>query len=491
MNLDAPYAALAPLPRTLWRGAVVTACGQPAARIAHLGRWRERLMCGELPETDAHFGDPPAVLALRNEVAALELPTLARGSAAVAEQVLRTLCWHLDRLIDRPAAQSRSEAIDAMRAAFRAQWQSERADWEALLALLQGFGDTSQLGCEAVAGLLRARPWRAAAELAAVLQARPALQTLVAQLGRRDDRDKHAQADVATLQRGAARGGLAPVRTRLPGAPGELLGLTLGGTLERMTPAEAQLLRHRVGRKLWRARWAEARLAHYDSAAEVIDWRWDPRAPPRPAAPEARAERGPILVALDTSASMRGAPETIAKAVVLAVMRAAHAEGRGCKLLAFGAEGELLEHDLGLDAAGLAALLGLLAQSFDGGTDVQTPIERAIALVRQARWAGADLLIASDGEFGCTPAALTALDAAQHEQGLRVHGLLLGDRETLGLMQVADHIHWVRDWREPMPRADARAAFSPVHSKRLTALFFPNAMDARAQRHTAAPPPGE
>jgi uncharacterized protein with von Willebrand factor type A (vWA) domain len=119
---------------------------------------------------------------------------------------------------------------------------------------------------------------------------------------------------------------------------------------------------------------------------------------------------------------------------------------------------------------------------------VQAPIERAIALVRQAQWAGADLLIASDGEFGCTPQALAALDAAKGEQGLRVHGLLLGDRETLGLMQVADHIHWVRDWRDAVPKADGRASFSPVHSKSLTALFFPNAMDARAQRHAVKRP---
>jgi VWA domain containing CoxE-like protein len=482
VNLDAPYDGLARLPRALWRGAVVTAAGRPASRVAHLAVWRAQLMQGELPGAAEHFDDPEAVLALRQEVAALDLPRLSQKSAAGAEQVLRTMCWHLDSLIDRPADQPRAEAIRAMVQSFRLQWQHERADWEALLALLQGFGDTSQLGCEAVAGWLRARPWEQAAKLAAVLQSRPALQALVNQLGRREEPGRDAAR--AVQPQGPAQGDLIPVRTTLPGAPGELLGLTLGGHLERMTPAEAQLLRHPAGRKLWRARWAEARLAHYDSAAEVIDWRADPAALPRSASPEPRAQRGPILIALDTSASMRGSPETIAKATVLAVMQAAHAQQRACKLLAFGAAGELVEHELALDADGLAALLGLIAQSFDGGTDVQAPIERAIALVRQAQWADADLLIASDGEFGCTPQALGALDMAKAEQGLRVHGLLLGDRETLGLMQVADHIHWVRDWREAVPRGDGRASFSPVHSKSLTALFFPNAMDARAQRHT-------
>ncbi len=126
-------------------------------------------------------------------------------------------------------------------------------------------------------------------------------------------------------------------------------GLTFGDRLERMLASEAQQLRHPVLRKLWRARRAEARLLHYESEAELIDWRPDPGAPPRersaPPVPEA-LERGPIIVALDTSGSMRGAPETIAKAIVLEALRTAEREHRGCKLIAFGAAGELVECDL-------------------------------------------------------------------------------------------------------------------------------------------------
>ena len=280
------------------------------------------------------------------------------------------------------------------------------------------------------------------------------------------------------------RHAMKPVRTTLPGAPGELRGLTFGDRLERMLPSEAQQLRHPVLRKLWRARRAEARLLHYDSAAELIDWRPDPHAPPRersaPPVPEP-LQRGPLILALDTSGSMRGAPEAIAKAIVLEALRTAQRERRGCKLIAFGAAGELIERDLALTGAGLAALLDVIGQGFDGGTDVQAPIERAIDCVREQRWASADLLIASDGEFGCTPATLAALDEARALLGLRVHGVLIGDRETLGLLNVADQIHWVRDWRREQP--GAAAAFSPVHSQSLTALYFPGALDARTQHH--------
>ena len=129
-----------------------------------------------------------------------------------------------------------------------------------------------------------------------------------------------------------------------------------------------------------------------------------------------------------------------------------------------------------------------MGQGFDGGTDLQGPISRAIERVQQARWASADLLIVSDGEFGCTADTLDRLDAARAQLGLRVQGVLVGDRETLGLMEVADHIFWVRDWRRHDPDGDkagsqAAAGFSPVHSKSLTALYFPGALSERAARH--------
>jgi uncharacterized protein with von Willebrand factor type A (vWA) domain len=189
-----------------------------------------------------------------------------------------------------------------------------------------------------------------------------------------------------------------------------------------------------------------------------------------------------MLVCLDTSGSMRGAPENVAKACVLQALRSAHASGRACRLLAFGGAGELLEQELALTPLGLDNLLSLMDQSFDGGTDVQTPLERAVALVQEGTYALADILIVSDGEFGVTPATLEALRGSKKSLGLRVHGILIGDRETIGLLEVCDQIHWVRAWRRyATASGDAYAdGFSPVHSRSLTAMYFPNAIRREA-----------
>ncbi len=498
---DAPYHQLATLPRTLWLPALISHTGaaaqadHSAQRLADVQRWRSALAQGQLPPADADFGDPQACAALRSVVGALNLPATTRSADAMAEQVLRTLLWHLDRLIDLQPALGRDDAIAQTTQEFSATWQLLQGDWAAAQALLQGLGEHGEMRWDVQAGQLQRREWQTAQQLSETLKTLPALVALIRRLGRA----QRAAQPLALPPHPAPappphHAGQRAVETRLPGMPGELLGIRQSDRIDAMLGSEAVMLLHPVLKKLWRARRAEGRLLTYDSQAVWQDWLPDPGAPPRQTSkpPHTQAlERGPIIVCIDTSGSMRGAPETLAKAVVLQAVRTAHAERRGCLLIAFGGPGEIIERELVHSRDGLAALLDVLGQAFDGGTDLQGPIEHAIHKVQRARWASADLLIVSDGEFGCTAATLARLDAARAQQGLRVQGVLVGDRETMGLMEVADDIFWVRDWRRfsaqvgPQAGAQARAsaAFSPVHSKSLTALYFPNALSDRAARH--------
>ena len=510
--LEQPFQQLAALPRTLWLPALVCRTGTgdsdtSAQRLADVQRWRDALTRGALPADDAHFGDPVALAPLRAAAGSLGLAALCRGTDALAEQLLRTLLWHLDRLIDLQPRLGRDAAIAQITAEFTSAWTALKGDWDQVLALLQGLGDLGALRWDELRGQLSRREWQAAQRISDTLARLPELAALIRRLGRAERAAQPQALPPRSTDSAAPRPlGLKAVETRLPGAPGALRGIRLSDRIEAMLGSEAAMLLHPVLHKLWRARRAEARLLTYDSEAVLIDWRCDPAQPPRqasaPPQPEA-LERGPIIICLDTSGSMRGAPEMVAKAVVLQAVRTAHAERRGCLLIAFGGPDEIIERalaggpklgaNLGASAgpnpgAALAALLDLMGQGFDGGTDLQGPIARAIERVHQARWASADLLIVSDGEFGCTADTLDRLDAARAQFGLRVQGVLVGDRETLGLMEVADHIFWVRDWRRHgpdggQPGGKAAAGFSPVHSKSLTALYFPGALSERAARH--------
>ena len=484
---EAPYPLLEDLPRTLWLPTLITSAGDRRSRLAHAAAWLADLQAGELPTAALHFGDPEASEGLRRIVGDLGLPAMCRGVPALAEQVLRTLLWHLDRLVDLQPALDRAAAIAQVQAEFRQAWQTEHGGLEDDLALLQGLGDLANLRWDALRGHLHSRPWQTARRAAEWLERLPELAALIRRLGR-SERSTAAPPAPQPDPDPSRPQALRPVQTRLPDAPGELTGIHFSARLDRMLPSEAVMLRHPVLSRLWRARHAEARLLAWQTEAVLTDWRPDPMARPAAAgapSPPEPLERGPILLCLDTSGSMRGAPENIAKAVCIAVLRAAHATGRGCKLIAFGGPGEVIERDLTFGADGLPALLELMGQSFDGGTDLQTPIEHAIDCVHRTRWRSADLLLVSDGEFGCRPDTLDRLDEARERHGLRVQGVLVGDRETLGLMEVCDDIHWVRDWRRYADAAEGGdgRGHSPVHSKSLTALYFPNALSPRAQRH--------
>ncbi|MCU0926614.1 MAG: VWA domain-containing protein [Hydrogenophaga sp.] len=477
---DRPYHHLEGLARELWRWSVVCSGGTAEDRLAQAAPWHEALLAGRLPEVSHDMGDPEAVGPMRTLLGELDLLSLTRGNPSLTSQLMQSLLWHLDSLIERPPHETRAQAVDRMAADFRENWTLQRQGWEEAMALLKSLGDPSHLRWDELKGQLNRREWAEARRIGSLLERLPALAQFIDGVGRRvrDTRQPlaHApRADAMAADRAAPRPTDQDERRPEPTA---VDGVHRSRTIARMTGSESLNLTHPVLRRLWRARFAEAQLLSYDDRAR------EPQPNPRPE-PDGTAARtpdvplghGPLIVCLDTSGSMQGAPESVAKACVLQALRSAHAGQRACQLLAFGGPGELLQRALTRDAAGLDALLDLMGQAFDGGTDLQTPIEHAIEQVQQQGWQDADLLIVSDGEFGLTGAMLTRLRQAQQGLGLRVHGILIGDRETIGLTEVCDALHWVRDWRRYGQASGAAAeGFSPVHSRSLTAMYFPNAI---------------
>ena len=155
---DAPYHQLQPLPRTLWLPALISAVGTPQARLQDTQRWREALALGELPPADADFGDAQACRALRQVCGELGLSSLCLGAAAMAEQLLRTLLWHLDRLIDLQPQLSREAAIAAAAGIAASVGTRELAPAsiaQVVVLLTAAFGGVTMIGLLRV---LQARP---------------------------------------------------------------------------------------------------------------------------------------------------------------------------------------------------------------------------------------------------------------------------------------------------------------------------------------------
>ena len=233
---------------------------------------------------------------------------------------------------------------------------------------------------------------------------------------------------------------------RTPLSPTEARGIERSGEIGRMLPAEAMMLGHPQLRLLWHARRAERALLTYQydgliTERTLVEREGEvevERKRPRPI-------RGPIQVIVDTSGSMHGLPEQVAKAVVLEAMRTAHSERRRCFLYAFSGPGQIEELELDLSADGMGRLLTFLGLSFGGGTDEVGVLRRAMARSRAEDWKKADVLFVSDGEWSTPAGALAEVNAAK-AKGTRFHGVQIGNRGRTGLHEVCDVVHVFSEW---------------------------------------------
>ena len=254
-------------------------------------------------------------------------------------------------------------------------------DWapamEALEAAEEAFDDVDPLlegteGFDAAQSVWHHTGWKQLASLRKKLENLRELRDLVRSLGRGGGKGPIRRAPQQIFQTGMPEGVI-----RSEESPEETRGLTRSGDLSRMLPVEARLLansrreKNAVSRKLFMARRAERMLLSYERAGWVDDQpsRVTDRLELRPA-----SEMGPIIVCLDTSASMLGPRETVAKSLTLECMRGAIRQQRRCLVYAFSGPGDVQELELGMGSDSITSLLNFLTMSFSGGTDVDAPL---------------------------------------------------------------------------------------------------------------------
>ena len=358
---------------------------------------------------------------------------------------------------EQPGADAASSAAQANEALAKALANELKQEWDPLTqhvdAAAKAFDGfdlkdlaEGQRGFDSSAGLWHATGWQELDTLRAKLQRLRELRDLVRSLGRGGGRGPRRRAP-RQVERQRAPMGL----VRSEEAPEETRGLTRSDDLSRMLPNESTLLaaaRHGMpaARLLHFARRAERTLLSYERVG------WVDTAAVTTHGMEIRpaAECGPILVCLDTSGSMAGARETVAKALTLECMRQARAQQRGCYAYAFSGPGQCVEFELSFSAKGMTDLLTFLAGSFHGGTDVDEPLKRSLERLQgHPEWANADVLLVTDGEIPPpSDQLLAALKLATQDMGLKVHGLLVGEEHgrDAPVRQLCTHVTQFTAW---------------------------------------------
>jgi uncharacterized protein with von Willebrand factor type A (vWA) domain len=343
------------------------------------------------------------------------------------------------------AKEKNKEIVSRLMEEFKEQWEPAMDKLDKAAKAFEGL-DLDDLadgpeGFDLTRGLWQQTGWKELDSLRKKLQDLKELRDMVRSLGRGSGRGPLRRAPRQRERQGFPIG-----LVRSPMEPEQTSGLCRSDDLSRMMPSEMVLLASSLpqARLLHFARRAERTLLSY----ERVGWSEEPAVTVEGFETRPAAECGPIIVCLDTSGSMMGARETVAKAMVLECMRQSRSQQRACYLYSFSGPGDCQELELKLNAAGLYGLLEFLSGSFHGGTDVDEPFNRALARLNEAEWSNADILLVTDGEIKPPDETLIAnLNEAKEEMGLKVHGLLVGDAGNAEVVEsICTHVHAFKSW---------------------------------------------
>ena len=190
-------------------------------------------------------------------------------------------------------------------------------------------------------------------------------------------------------------------------------GVCRGDDISRMLPSELVLLGQNKLKMLWHARRAENQLLNYHFQGILSTH--VPEFKDKSTAFDIQADyavkvNGPIILCVDSSASMKGKAERIAKAVALETMRIAHLEKRQCYLYSFSGTKQIIEFELNLKN-GWQSVINFLKLSFNGGTDINSVLLKSIEKLQQYEWKNADLLLVSDGHFKISDSVVATIDS--------------------------------------------------------------------------------
>lgn len=333
------------------------------------------------------------------------------------------------------------------------RWRELLEHWQEVSELFGEWGGLLGRGWDLSQGILHRDGWREMIRCRKLIKRIPQLQTLVASLGRAQDiagAKFRAPWAEAPSEPAFAVQPEPDHELRLPRMVMENGGIERSDDISRLLPGELALLGHPKLKKLWFARRAERLLLTYRYSGHSAQTHQIVEQPETQAPPDSRhgaPGHGPILVCLDTSGSMHGDPERIAKALVLEALRIAYRERRPCHVYSFGGPEQILEHTLDLTRGGLSKLLQFLEHSFHGGTDVVTPLMKAMDKQQTEGWHAADILLVSDGRFPVTNELIARIQQSKKSRDLRIHGLLLGNWKARALEQLCSPCHRFNDWR--------------------------------------------
>ncbi len=224
----------------------------------------------------------------------------------------------------------------------------------------------------------------------------------------------------------------------------EIVGVKESDDLTNMLSSEAVLLGHPqtellflkkyADKKLMTFRYEDRKLVTSEDHFTEINQRVNQK------------EKGPFIVCVDTSESMHGRPEQIAKVLTLSILKMAMNQNRKAFLINFSTGIETLDlHDIANSIDDIAAFL---RKSFYGGTDATLALYEAIKQLGTHDYEDADVLMVSDFIMSKMDSDVQdQIRFHQQNRNTQFHCLTLGDEFNENVLSVFD-TNWMYDPKE-------------------------------------------
>ncbi len=229
-----------------------------------------------------------------------------------------------------------------------------------------------------------------------------------------------------------------------PAYRGQISGLRLSGEITSALPSELAMSKNPATQRYFAQKFAEKKLLSYAYTNRQKTYRTETTTKEVEVAKKETEQKGPVIICVDTSGSMQGTPERVAKTITFALAKKCLDEDRKCFLISFSTEIEVQDLSDFEKSNGLAELVAFLRMSFNGDTDASPALEKSLELMQTNKWKNADVLAVTDGEMGGFSAKLVSDVNAHKEKKSKFYLLEVGYSGNPEVIKVFDE-HWQYD----------------------------------------------
>lgn len=203
----------------------------------------------------------------------------------------------------------------------------------------------------------------------------------------------------------------------------EIEQISIGNNLSHVIPTEIATLSEVTTDMMFFKKFAERQLQIFANKPPMTVQ--DKQAQENQTKP--RLEKGPIIVSVDTSGSMMGKPEKLARCLLMQLLRLAKKQKRKCFVITFSVRAKALELT---KPANWGILKKFLEEGFCGGTDGEQMLAAALNALQTKKFRMADVLIISDFFFPLPIYKTRKLMETEHAKGTRYYGLQIGETKN-------------------------------------------------------------